>query len=189
MTLIAKSKDKRSNQPPISLKEHIEDCLLIFDFVKSAFPKAAEVSGFGESFWEILKLTIIFHDLGKSHREFQKLLNSQTNHWNFQRHELFSIPFVEAIDGINNKTKHILKLVIAGHHKDFETLQKQLALYQTENSYGMLSVRNEQKSFEQSFIENVSVNKVVELLEYFDLKLREIKPNPIEGMKIGRAHV
>ncbi|RST26076.1 CRISPR-associated helicase Cas3' [Chryseobacterium lacus] len=182
MTLIAKSKDKNSNQPPISLKEHIEDCLLIFDFVKSAFPKAAEVSGLGERFWDILKLAIIFHDLGKSHREFQKLLNGQNNQWNFQRHELFSIPFVEAIEELNDEVKNILKLVIAGHHKDFETLQKQLAFYHTENNFGMLPADDEQKSFEQSFLENVTVNEVIQLLGKFDIRLSNIKPNALEGL-------
>jgi|LSQX01.1.fsa_nt_gb CRISPR-associated endonuclease/helicase Cas3 len=182
MTLIAKSKDKNSSQPPISLKEHIEDCLLVFDFIKSAFPKAAEVSRLGERFWGILKLAIIFHDLGKSHREFQKLLNRQPNQWKFQRHELFSIPFVEAIKELNDEVRHILKLVIAGHHKDFETLQKQLAFYHTENNFGMLPAGDEQKSFEQSFLENVTVDEVIQLLEEFDIRLSNIKPNTLEGL-------
>jgi len=182
MMLIAKSKDEHNNQPPISLKEHIEDCLLVYDFVKSAFPKAAEVSGLGHGFWEVLKLAIIFHDLGKAHREFQKLLNRRNNQWNFQRHELFSIPFVEAIEGLNDETKHLLKLAIAGHHKDFETLQKQLGFYQTNNTFGMLPIGNEQKSFEQSFLENVAVNEIVELLHGFDIKLTAIKPDSLEGL-------
>jgi len=182
MMLIAKSKDEHNNQPPISLKEHIEDCLLVYDFVKSAFPKAAEVSGLEQRFWEILKLAIIFHDLGKAHREFQKLLNRRNNQWNFQRHELFSIPFVEAIEGLSDETKHLLKLAIAGHHKDFETLEKQLALYQTNNTFGMLPIGNEQKSFEQSFLENVAANEIVELLHGFDIKLAAIKPDSLEAL-------
>lgn len=182
MTLIAKSKDKNSNQPPISLREHIIDCLLVFDFVKRAFPKAAEISGLREKFWDILKLAIIFHDLGKTHREFQKLLHRKTNQWNFQRHELFSIPFVEGIEELNDEVKHILKLVIAGHHKDFETLQRQVAFYHTENNFGMLPSVKEQKSFKVSFLENVMVDEIVQLLDEFDIKLNNIKPIEIEGL-------
>lgn len=181
MNLIAKSKD-RSNNPPLSLKEHIEDCLLVYDFVKSAFPQAANVSGLGEHFWDLLKMAIIFHDLGKAHKEFQKLLNRQSNQWNFQRHEFFSIPFVDAIEGINNETKHILKLIIAGHHKDFETLQTLLGFYKTAHNFGRLPIANEQKSFEQSFAENVEVNKVFELLNEFDIKLNDLSPTSLDGL-------
>lgn len=182
MGLLAKSKDKQSNLPPVSLKEHIEDCLSIFEFVKYAFPKAAEVSNLGLDFWKLLKLSIIFHDLGKAHQEFQKLLNEQDNHWNFQRHELFSIPFVEAIENLNKETKHLLKLAIAGHHKDFETLQKQLDLYQTENNFGMLPVATDQKNFEQSFLENVAIDRVIKLLDEFKIKLSRIETKPLDGL-------
>jgi CRISPR-associated endonuclease/helicase Cas3 len=182
MTLLAKSKDNKTNSVAISLKEHIDDCLLIFDFVKKSFPKAAEVSGLGEAFWDMLRLSIIFHDLGKAHKEFQKLLNKKVNNWNYQRHELFSIPFVDDLEKLNSELKHLLKLVVVGHHKDFETLQSRMSFYKSDNSFGMLEVDDEQKTFQEAFNENVDLVKIEALLKEFEIQLKTIRPTSLEGL-------
>ena len=182
MTLIAKSKDDKNNQAAISLKEHIDDCLLVYGFLKNAFPKAAEVSYLGQKFWDVLKLAIIFHDLGKAHKEFQNLLNKKPDNWKSQRHELFSIPFVDAIGNLGTDVKHLLKLVVAGHHKDFETLQSRLSYYRSVNNFGMLDAGEEQKSFQESFNENVDSRKVIELLYDFGIKLHTIPSNSLETL-------
>ena len=102
MILLAKSKDKKSDAPARTLQEHIDDCLLIYEFLKKSFPKAAVISGLGEQYWDILRICIVCHDLGKSHKEFQNVLAGLPDKWEKQRHELFSLPFVDALKGIDN---------------------------------------------------------------------------------------
>ena len=92
MVLLAKSKDPKSNDPARTLQEHIDDCVIIFKCLKVSFPKAAELSGFGDDFWNILWTCIICHDLGKSHKEFQNVLAGLPNEWNYQT-SIVKIPF------------------------------------------------------------------------------------------------
>lgn len=180
MTLLAKSKDNKQNIKARTLQEHIDDCLVIFAFLKEAFPKAADISGLGERFWEILRVCIVCHDLGKSHREFQKLLNDQANDWCSQRHELFSLPFVNALTGHDKDVLHLIQLVVAGHHKDFETLRKALDHYES-NAYGTLETI-EAESFEAAFVNNVDVKAAADLLRSYGVGTGNILPKPINGL-------
>ncbi len=116
MELLAKS------QPRISLKEHIDDCLKILEYLKICFPKAESIMH-DIDFWDVVRLGVIFHDLGKAHIEFTKLLMGLANEWTGQRHELFSIPFIDGLE-IDNSTKQLLRLAVAGHHRDFERLNR-----------------------------------------------------------------
>ena len=185
MELLAKSKDSKRGIPAISLKEHIEDCLLIFNFLKTAFPKAAEVSGMGEQFWEVLKVAVICHDLGKAHREFQYLLDEKPNQWKFQRHELFSIPFIGALVDFDKKNIRLIELAVAGHLKDFEELQNQLAFYETGDDFGMLSTHNERQSFSDAFNENVRINAVLRLLQGYEIGITKIQPKALDSLVRG----
>ncbi len=182
MELLAKSKDCKRGIPAISLKEHIEDCLLIFDFLKTAFPKAAEVTGMGEQFWEVLKVAIICHDLGKAHGEFQYLLEEKPNQWKFQRHELFSIPFIGALTNFDKETIRLVELAVAGHHKDFEELQNQLAFYETGDDFGILNTIDDRKSFSDAFNENVKINEVLTLLQEYKVGIAEVQPKALDRL-------
>ncbi|MDP2721445.1 MAG: CRISPR-associated helicase Cas3' [Bacteroidales bacterium] len=102
--------------PPISLKQHIDECLLVYESLRKAFERLPV--GDPDRFWKLIRLGIIFHDLGKSHSEFQKMLLGKRANWYHQRHELFSAPFVELLD-LPPEDKILLKLIVAGHHKDF----------------------------------------------------------------------
>ncbi|WP_321331274.1 CRISPR-associated helicase Cas3' [uncultured Bacteroides sp.] len=104
------------SEPPISLKQHIDECLSVYDSLRKAFGRLP-VNDLNH-FWELVRLSIIFHDLGKAHSEFQKMLLGKQKNWYHQRHELFSVPFVEQLD-LPEEDKLLLKLIIAGHHKDF----------------------------------------------------------------------
>lgn len=107
------------SEPPVSLKQHIDECLLVYESLRKAFGRlpVADLN----HFWELVRLGIIFHDLGKSHSEFQKMLNGKRANWYHQRHELFSTPFIDFLD-LPEKDKLLLKLIVAGHHKDFSFL-------------------------------------------------------------------
>lgn len=185
MELLAKSHDRKHGISAISLKGHIADCLLIFDFLKTAFPQAADISGVGEHFWDVLKVAVICHDLGKAHKEFQYLLDGKPNKWKSQRHELFSIPFVEALTDYDKETIHLIKLAIAGHHKDFGELQKQLAFYETDSGFGILEASEERKNFTDAFKENVRINDVLSLLKEYDLNISNVQPKALEGLIRG----
>lgn len=117
MKLLAKS------EPAITLQTHIDDCLVIWHHLKECFPQLSETIQLDnqQDFWAILRLCIIFHDLGKAHPEFQKLLANQENNWLGQRHELFSLPFLEGLE-IDKDTKKLMRWAVAGHHKDYEKL-------------------------------------------------------------------
>lgn len=164
MEILAKS------EPRISLKEHINDCLKIWAYLKTSFPSAEKIID-DIDFWKIVRLAVIMHDLGKAHIEFTKLLMSLPNEWIGQRHELFSVPFIEGLE-TDNSTKEILRLVVAGHHRDFEKLNKKYivntyASPNTDDEFG----EDEMLNFEQEF-NKVNIQGVHNLLEWeFQIKL------------------
>jgi CRISPR-associated endonuclease/helicase Cas3 len=111
------------SEPQLSLYVHIDDCLKIHSLLKDQFAEITKIPNIPTEFWEYVRICMIFHDLGKSHLEFQHVLRNLPNKWDKQRHELFSLPFFEAFDGVENEfIKHLMLLAIAGHHKDFESL-------------------------------------------------------------------
>lgn len=103
-----------------TLKEHIQDCILVFKELRNSVPLMEKVSGLN-NFWKILFIIIYFHDFGKSHYEFQKKLAGKKNFWEFQRHEIYSIPFIDKLT-LTDDYKNIIKKQILAHHKDFEKL-------------------------------------------------------------------
>lgn len=112
--LLAKSK------PQVTLEQHTRDVLRVLDeFLKKAFPKTPP------QYWRLLRAAIVFHDLGKAHSEFQKVLQPDaysTHNWNGQRHELLSMPYVQALQGFSDDEKLLIERVVAGHHKTFNRL-------------------------------------------------------------------
>src|SRR5690606_3315264 len=116
MEILAKS------EPQISLKEHIDDCLRILDYLKICFPKTLEIVT-EIDFWRVVRFSVIMHDLGKAHSEFTKILLGLKSDWKRQRHEFFSLPFIDGLT-IDDSTKQLIRLVVAGHHRDFERLNK-----------------------------------------------------------------
>ncbi|HPR58512.1 MAG TPA: CRISPR-associated endonuclease Cas3'', partial [Bacteroidales bacterium] len=115
MTINAKEVLAKS-EPPIPLKQHIDECLNVYESLRKAFGRLPVNDSI--HFWELVRLGIVFHDLGKSHSEFQKILQGKRANWYHQRHELFSTPFIDRLD-LPEEDKLLLKLIVAGHHKDF----------------------------------------------------------------------
>jgi len=107
------------SEPPVSLKQHIDECLRVYESLQKAFGRLPV--GNPDRFWKLIRLGIIFHDLGKSHSEFQKMLSGKHANWYHQRHELFSVTFVDQLD-LPEGDLLLLKLIVAGHHKDFNFL-------------------------------------------------------------------
>lgn len=114
--VLAKSK------PEVSLIQHIDDCLNIWQQLTRCFSRLPikNVS----AFWEVLRDALVFHDTGKSHREFQRILYGKTsalNAWLQQRHELFSLFYIYQ-SSLSEQEKKILYYVVAGHHKSCEDI-------------------------------------------------------------------
>jgi len=107
------------SEPPVLLKQHIDECLSVYKSLQKAFGRLPVNDS--THFWELIRLAIVFHDLGKSHSEFQKMLEGKRANWYHQRHELFSTPFIDQLD-LPKEDKQLLKLIVVGHHKDFSFL-------------------------------------------------------------------
>lgn len=176
MELLAKS------EPKITLECHINDCLLVLNQLKVSFEKISNDEKL-KDFWHLLELSIIFHDLGKSHKEFQKLLLGKNNDWNFQRHELFSLPFLDNLEIESNK-KELLKLVVAGHHKDFFDLFSNYinGKYEINADFGLLPNLDENKTFVEEFELNVYKDKIIDLLDKFKIRQSTKEVKGVEGL-------
>ena len=111
--LLAKS------NPKISLNEHIDDCLSIcrqLSMVISNIPVEDKAS-----FWNIVRKSLIMHDTGKGHVEFQKTLLGKASLWYHQRHELFSIYFIHN-SNLSESEKTLVSFGVLGHHKSLGDL-------------------------------------------------------------------
>jgi len=185
MELLAKS------DPQVTLLSHIHDCLLIREMLIRHFPNSPKLFRTSPDFWELLRLAVIFHDLGKSHREFQKVLsNIKNNDWHGQRHELFSLPFLEVFD-LAEAEKQLLRMVVAAHHKDLEKLKNEYVL----NAYLEPDEEDEGAKFDfvEEFWGKVAVTNVQDLLrDEFGISIPMPRPyhpatliNPYLAQKSG----
>lgn len=107
------------SNPEITIKQHIEDCLYVYNQLKNCIENIPLEDK--SLFWEILYACIVFHDTGKAHVEFQRLLNGLKNKWGAQRHELFSLVFIHNLS-VPDDLLELIDYAVAGHHKCIEEL-------------------------------------------------------------------
>lgn len=163
------------SEPQVTLKKHIEDGLVILECLKKGFPNIPIADA--EHFWRLLRLCIIFHDIGKSHSEFQLMLQGKQHKWLRQRHELFSIPFIEGLN-INESDKEIIKKVVAGHHKSYDDLFTIInhSYKQINSNNFMLEIDDDIKlSFQDELKRKINFNFVQNLLKEFEIKLNKFE--------------
>jgi len=106
------------SEPEVTLKQHIDDCLCVYLQLEHCFENLPVDA---TKLWNLVKMAICFHDTGKSHKEFQKMLLGKTNHWDHQRHELFSLLFIAQSD-LPSIDRDAIMFAVVGHHKDIEFL-------------------------------------------------------------------
>lgn len=106
------------SEPAVSLYQHIEDCLSIWKQLKGCIPNVPVSEQL--PFWSVIRHAIIFHDTGKCHHEFQKMLRGKSANWYHQRHELFSLYFILNSD---IPQKAIVAYTVLGHHKSMDTIR------------------------------------------------------------------
>ncbi len=166
------------SDPPLSLEQHVADCLLVQDWLMQGFPQVTRLSGITIDFWEALRVAIVFHDLGKAHGEFQKVLDNKTNEWHCQRHELFSLPFLEAYQLLAPEVHTLIRLAVAGHHRSYNALQEKYIahVYQGQPVWGYESDEDDLLNFTDEFkkVNEVWVRNY--LANSFNFQLDSIKP-------------
>lgn len=107
------------SEPTVSLRQHIEDCLQICRQLQVCVPNLPIDDK--RRFWKLIEESIIFHDTGKAHAEFQRMLRHKPNHWFHQRHELFSLFFISN-SAMQKEDTDWISFVVAGHHKSLSEL-------------------------------------------------------------------
>lgn len=110
------------SEPQVSLEQHIYDCLIIYNQLAECFPNLPLPNR--DTFWRILYYSLIFHDTGKSHHEFQHILHKHSqDSWNHQRHELFSLYFIKQAN-IPDEWKNLIYYAVIGHHQSIHKIQE-----------------------------------------------------------------
>ncbi|MBN2777291.1 MAG: CRISPR-associated helicase Cas3' [Bacteroidales bacterium] len=164
------------SEPQVSLKKHIDDGLVIMESLEKAFPNLPHFNY--PTYWYLLRLCIIFHDLGKSHTEFQSLLKGKHNSWVKQRHELYSVPFVDGLK-VSDEEKLIIKLVIAGHHKSYDDIFKLIehSYKQAISNRFLLELNDELKlNFESEFSKKIDSEYIKNLLKGYGVEILDFIP-------------
>lgn len=131
------------SDPEISLERHISDCLHITEQLLICFPKIPVKNP--AEFWKLLSYCVIFHDTGKAHEEFQRILYGKSNRvgkWHNQRHELFSLYFIHQ-SALTQGDKKRVAYIVGGHHKSAEDLCRFVQYTYDEVMDGCISYRAE----------------------------------------------
>ncbi|MBN2103630.1 CRISPR-associated helicase Cas3' [bacterium] len=171
-----------------TLIEHIQDCLAVYSQLKEALPLLPKVTKL-DNFWQLLFYVIYFHDWGKCHVEFQKVLEGKkSNYWNNQRHELYSIPFLDKLN-LNENDKIILQRVVIGHHKTFfELLEKWKSDEDLDFELNLKYKRDAKykKPFHpEDFFSNLKYNLLYDYLKYLSEKFPKYYQEHIHGIPIN----
>jgi CRISPR-associated endonuclease/helicase Cas3 len=159
------------SDPPVTLSLHISDGLAVLRSLEIAFTKLPVNDT--EHFWELLRICVICHDLGKSHTEFQRMLRKTSNKWYSQRHELYSIPFIESLE-LDESDKTFVKRVVAGHHRSYKELSSFISHAYRESSGNLLGLTLTDKgklSFADEFNQRVDAQYITKLLKEHGLSL------------------
>jgi len=105
--------------PPMSLRQHTNDCLSVFRSVRLLFPRLPEICGV-PNFYEHLFYSIYLHDLGKAAQGFQRMLRGGER-WGY-RHEILSAGFVNTFATLDENERRAIALTIITHHKNISVL-------------------------------------------------------------------
>jgi CRISPR-associated endonuclease/helicase Cas3 len=162
------------SEPQVTLKQHIEDGLMVLENLKKGFPNLPVVNA--EHFWYLLRLCVVCHDLGKSHSEFQHMLRGERHKWLRQRHELYSVPFIDGLE-VSDLDRKLIKQVVAGHHKSYDDLFSFIEhsyKQDTSNNFMLEFDDGSKLSFETEFKRHINSDFVLNLLNEFEITLNRI---------------
>ncbi len=154
------------SEPETTLEEHIRDCLHIVEQILICFPQIPITNR--DVFWKLLSDSVIFHDTGKSHVEFQRILYGKVQgkgKWYNQRHELFSLYFVHQAN-LSQEEKRKISYVVGGHHKSAVDLCYFVQHTYDKEADGCLS-------YEQECVNGLWKNKVWKILDKYGFRCQQ----------------
>lgn len=170
--------------PEVSVQQHVEDCLNISRQLQVCIPAIPLPDA--EVFWKVLYIAVIMHDLGKAHAEFQALLRGWKNDWHWQRHELFSLIFVDGLQ-LSEKQKELVAFAVAGHHKQLNELagfiQKNYISGETDSAWGDWD--EEKTDFEQE-CRKIDTGAIAALLSAYGVDWRREQKKFDIGVEIRK---
>jgi CRISPR-associated endonuclease/helicase Cas3 len=149
----------------LSLEQHTQDLIEVSKGLKRAFPVLEKLFR-SSAFWDYLRLSIVFHDIGKSTEGFQALMSSGQK-YRF-RHELLST--VVVLNHTNNET---IAHAVLSHHKNFEKLKELLKEYDNNKKY------NQDRWIEQEF-ETLDLVWIEQFLSKYDIESKELKLHELD---------
>jgi CRISPR-associated endonuclease/helicase Cas3 len=134
------------SQPPITLRQHLEDCLGVYRSVRELFPYIPRLCGVSDFFTHLF-YAVAYHDLGKAATGFQRELLGGSA-WGY-RHEILSAAFIKSLASLDEFSQRAVALAVITHHKSVSELREKFATSQ----------RVGQERF---------VQRLAELSQYFD---------------------
>lgn len=166
MNMLHKPQVLAKSAPEVTLIQHIEDCLCIWEQLKKLFPGLPV--GETDIFWHLLRISIILHDMGKAHIDFQKMLRNQGKQWQRQRHELFSSLFVDSLN-LDSQQKELVKYAIVCHHRPVNLLfDNAYHLYKEEDG-GFYDLMSEgKKDFKEEF-DKLDIGEIKKILDNYKI--------------------
>ncbi|KAA6348128.1 CRISPR-associated nuclease/helicase Cas3 [termite gut metagenome] len=173
MTDIDISSVLAKSEPEISLIQHIEDCLCIYNQLKKCIPNLPVKNK--ELFWSSLRIAIILHDIGKVHLEFQKVLRKKrNNNWRLQRHELFSLLFADSLDSLTCDEELILYAVLC-HHKSLDELFYNIYHSYKEEADDPDDFSSESKIDFRVETDKLDIEVIKEILNRYDIDVNDLR--------------
>lgn len=160
------------SSPPITLRQHTDDCLSVFRSVCKMFPHLPQICG-EPKFYEHLFYAVYMHDLGKAASGFQEMLLGG-DLWGY-RHEILSAGYINSLTSLDAEAKRAVALAIITHHKGIAVLrEKYNTILQTgkEEFAQRVEELNGNFQFTQEFLREIP--KYAE--EYLGIALPEPQP-------------
>ena len=148
----------------LSLEEHIQDLLDVSGAFKIAFPALKELFR-DDEFWNYLKTSILFHDIGKTTEGFQNLM-IENKKYRF-RHEVLSAIVVQ-----NYVDNELIINAVLSHHKNFEKLKELFNEYDNNEKY------NQDRWIAKEF-ETLNFVWIEQFLLEHDIEIKELKLNDL----------
>jgi CRISPR-associated endonuclease/helicase Cas3 len=149
----------------LTLNQHTQDLLDVAEEFKVAFPSIEDLFGAKASdsnnFWEYLRVSILFHDIGKTTIGFQNLM-VKGKKYRF-RHEILS-----TIIARNYTDNELILNAILAHHKNFEKLKELFNEYENNKKY------NQDRWIEKEF-EELDFNWIEQFLKSQNIEIEEFK--------------
>lgn len=143
------------SSPPMTLRQHTDDCLSVFRSVRQLFPHLPQVCRVPE-FFEHLFYAVYMHDLGKAASGFQAMLLGGPA-WGY-RHEILSAGYIHSLASLDVEAKRAVAMAVITHHKGIAELREKFnttMLTGKENFVHRVAELKDNFQFTQEFLRDI----------------------------------